>query len=78
MARFDDELIRRLKEETDIVRLIESYEEKVTGAFIGWCDGSLLLRAAARAEGGFKTQRFGNPLHPLRTAVRLIPLDATA
>ena len=25
MARFDDELIRRLKQETDIVRLIESY-----------------------------------------------------
>ncbi len=29
MARFDDELIRRLKEETDIVRLIESYGTKL-------------------------------------------------
>ena len=27
MARFDDELIRRLKEETDIVALIEEQEK---------------------------------------------------
>jgi len=42
MARFDDELIRRLKEETDIVRLIESYGTKLKargrgGEMIGLC-----------------------------------------
>jgi len=43
MARFDDELIRRLKEETDIVRLIESYGTKLkdrpgsSGEMIGLC-----------------------------------------
>lgn len=43
MARFDDELIRRLKEETDIVRLIESYGTKLkdrpgtAGEMIGLC-----------------------------------------
>ena len=42
MARFDDELIRRLKEEADIVRLIESYGTKLkdrgtNGEMIGLC-----------------------------------------
>jgi len=43
MARFDDELIRKLKEETDIVRLIESYGTKLkdrpgtAGEMIGLC-----------------------------------------
>ena len=43
MARFDDEFIRRLKEETDIVRLIESYGTKLKerpgtkGELIGLC-----------------------------------------
>ena len=42
MARFDDELIRRLKTETDIVALIESYGTKLKdrgkdGEMIGLC-----------------------------------------
>jgi DNA primase len=43
MARFDEELIRRLKEETDLVRLIESYGTKLkdrpgtSGEMIGLC-----------------------------------------
>ena len=41
MARFDDELIRRLKEETDIVVLIESYGTKLKsrgkGEWMGLC-----------------------------------------
>jgi len=42
MARFDDELIRRLKEETDIVALIERYGTKLrdrgkAGEMIGLC-----------------------------------------
>lgn len=43
MARFDDEFIQRLKDETDIVRLIESYGTKLKerpgtkGELIGLC-----------------------------------------
>ena len=42
MARFDDEFIQRLKDETDIVRLIESYGTKLKdrgtgGEMIGLC-----------------------------------------
>jgi len=43
MARFDDDLIRRLKHETDLVRLIESYGTKLRdrpggqGEMIGLC-----------------------------------------